>query len=210
MTPAEEPAFAKLLTDVHAYYRQNVSEFTLTVWVQSMKPYTLEQVRKAMTAHATNPDGGQFAPKVADLIRILEGTYTDRAMLAWGKVHEAMSAVGAYQDVVFDDPAIHAAIADLGGWPKVCRTETRELQFLQKRFCDSHKAYAGRGSFEYPRRLMGDRSPDNEYEAKGLPAPRPAVVGDPERAKLVFDNGSTQGKTLITFKPAALLLEDKA
>ena len=98
-----------------------VSEFTLQVWCQACQPFTLEQISKAMTAHAVDPERGQFAPKVADVIRILQGTYTDRAQLAWGKALEAMSSVGAYSDVIFDDPAIHAVIEDLGGWPKVCR-----------------------------------------------------------------------------------------
>lgn len=207
MNEPERATFTKLLTDVLAYYRQPVSEFTLSVWWQAMQPYSLEQVRKAMTAHATNPDGGQFAPKVADVVRILDGTHTDRAMLAWGKVFEAMSAVGAYQDVVFDDPAIHAVVEDLGGWPKVCRTETKELGYLQKRFCDGHKAYVGRGTFAYPRRLMGDRSPDHDWESRGLPLPRPALIGDPERAALVFKGGSVAGKTAIEFNDPVAVLE---
>jgi hypothetical protein len=211
MQPSDKAAVAALVSDVLAYYRQPVSEFTLTVWWQAMQPFTLEQMRKAMTAHATNPDGGQFAPKVADVVRILDGTHTDRAMLAWGKVHEAMSAVGAYQDVVFDDPAIHAVVDDLGGWPKICRTELKELGYLQKRFCDGHKAYTGRGEFAFPRRLMGDRSPDGEYERKGLPPPRPALVGNRERAAQVFLNGSSTGKTAIEYTdPASLALTHEA
>ena len=112
-------------------------------------------------------------------------------MLAWGKVHEAMSAVGAYQDVVFDDPAIHAVVDDLGGWPKLCWSEIKDLGYIQKRFCDGHKAYTGRGEFAYPRRLMGDRSPDDTWAAKGLEPPRPALVGDREKAALVYQGGSS-------------------
>jgi hypothetical protein len=210
MQASDKPAFVALVSDVLAYYRQPVSEFTLSVWWQAMKPYSLEQVRKAMTGHATNPDSGQFAPKVADVVRILDGTHADRAMLAWGKVHEAMGAVGAYRDVVFDDPAIHAVVEDLGGWPKVCRTEVGELGYLQKRFCDGHKAYTGRGEFAYPRRLMGDRDPDSVYEKHGLPLPAPALVGDAERAAKVFEAGSATGKASIEFAHPAAVLEASA
>lgn len=199
MQPNDKPALIAMVTDVLAYYRQPVSEFTLSVWWQACQPYTMEQIRKAMTAHATNPEGGQFAPKVADLVRILDGTHTDRAMLAWGKLHEAMSAVGAYQDVVFDDPAIHAVVEDLGGWPKLCRSDIKELGYIQKRFCDGHKAYTGRGQFPYPRRLMGDRSPDDSWTAKGLEPPKPALVGDRELARLVYEGGVQGGKTAIEY-----------
>lgn len=190
---------AKMVTEALAYYRQDVSEFTLHVWTQACHPFTIEQVSKALTQHVTDPDRGQFAPKVADIVRILAGTTTDRAALAWGKVLGAMSAVGAYSDVVFDDPAIHAAIEDMGGWVKVCRGETAELSYLQHRFCLAHKAYTGQGTFEFQRRLIGDRSPDADYEVKGLPLPKPAIVGDKDLARKVYESGSAVAKTRITF-----------
>lgn len=202
MVEADKPELYQLVSDVHAYYRQPVSEFTLSVWWTACRPFDLEQVRKAMSVHVTNADGGQFLPKVADIVKVLHGTTTDRAAIAWGKVHEAMGAVGAYQDVVFDDPAIHAVIEDLGGWPKVCRSDLKELGYLQHRFCEAHRAYTGRGAFDYPRRLTGDRSPDHEFEKRGLKLPRPALVGDPQKARQVYDGGNVAGKTAITFNAA--------
>lgn len=199
MHPNEISGLTKLVTDVMAYYRQPVSEFVLQVWCQACQPFSLEQVSKAMTAHVTDAERGVYAPKVADVVRVLAGTTTDRAALAWGKVLGAMSAVGAYSDVVFDDPAIHAAIEDLGGWVKVCRGEMAELSYLQHRFCQAHKAYVGQGQFEYQRRLIGDRSPDRDFEQKGLPLPHPAIVGDRTAALQVYHTGSQAAKTEITF-----------
>ncbi|MDM0043750.1 DUF6475 domain-containing protein [Variovorax dokdonensis] len=199
MRPDDKPALVALVADALAYYRQPASEFTLSVWWQACQPFELEQVSKAMTVHATHPERGQFAPKVADIVRILQGTHTDRANLAWGKALDAMARVGAYTDVVFDDPAIHAVIEDVGGWPKACRTEMKDLSYLQHRFCQAYTAYIGRGAFDHPRRLMGDRSPDHEYERKGLPVPKPAIVGDPKLCALVYQGGKSNGKTPITF-----------
>lgn len=199
MTPKDEPDFLALLTDALGYYKQDVSKFTLAVWLEACQPFTLEQVRKAMTMHATDPERGQYAPKVADIIRALQGTHTDRAKIAWGKVYEAMSAIGAYQDVVFDDPAIHAVIMDMGGWSKFCRTETKDLSYIQHQFCEAHKAYTNRGQFDYPRRLHGERSSDDEYLRKGLSPPKPAIVGDLAQARLVYSGGIAGGKTAITY-----------
>ena len=205
MRPIDEPALIELVTQALAYYRQPVSKFTLSVWVSACQAFELSQVRKAMTSHATDPERGQFAPKVADIVRILQGTSTDRAALAWGRVLEAMQAVGAYTDVVFEDSATHAVIEDLGGWPKVCRTELKDLSYLQHRFTEAHRAYTHRGTFEYPRRLMGDRSPDSEYAKKGLPPPKPALVGDPSAAKHVYLAGNKAGKTSISYLPLEAL-----
>lgn len=199
MQPSERSAFAQLITDVLAYYRQDASRFVLDLWWGACQPFELAQIHQAMQRHATDPEHGRFAPRVADVVRILAGTAADRAALAWGKTLEAMGSVGAYTDVVFDDPAIHAAVLDLGGWPKVCRTDLKDLGYLQHRFCESHRAYTGRGTFDYPRCLGGDRSPDSEYAKVGLPPPRIAFIGNAERARLVYEGGSAAGKTAVRF-----------
>lgn len=201
MQQSEKPVFGQLIKDVMAYYRQDTSKFLLDMWWGACQKFELEQVQVAMQRHATDAEHGQFAPKVADVVRILSGTATDRAALAWGKCFEAMGSVGAYTDVVFDDPAIHAVVEDLGGWPKLCRTEMKELGYVQHRFQEGHRAYTGRGHFEYPCRLAGDRSPDSEYKKVGLSPPRPALIGNAERAKAVYCAGNAAGKTVITFAP---------
>lgn len=193
MTNNELANLGELIADVMKYYRQDVSKFTLDLWLDACKDFDFEQVVKALNAHAKDPERGVFAPKVADLVRVLQGTNTDRSLLAWGKVLSAMSAVGAYQDVIFDDPAIHAALTDVGGWQKVCRGETDQLSYLQHQFCAAHKAYTAKGKFEYPRLLSGDRSPDSEYSRRGLPVPKPAIVGDAKLAAKVMLGGGTGG-----------------
>ncbi len=200
MKNGDKVAFKDLLADVMAFYKQDVSTFALTVWWQACERFDFEQVAKALTAHAMDPDRGQFAPKPADLVRQLEGTSTDRAMIAWGKTHDAMGRVGAYSDVVFDDPTIHAVVEDLGGWVKMCRTELSELSYLQHRFTESYRAYAGRGTFEYPKRLGGDRSSDEMYMRRGLPPPKPAVIGDVVKAREVYRHGALGGKTSVAYQ----------
>lgn len=202
MQTTDKPAFKNLITDVMAYYGKDASPFVLGLWWDACAGVSLEQLNKAMNAHVRDAERGAFPPKVSDIVRSLQGTATDRAALAWGKVLGAMGSVGAYQDVVFDDPAIHAAIVDCGGWQKVCRGELAELSYLQHRFCLAHKAYTERGQFEFPRQLGGDRSPDSEYLKYGRPLPRPALVGDPLRCAQVLRDGGTGGPA-ITFKSVA-------
>lgn len=196
MRPEDKPELYTLVADALGYYGKNASEFTLQIWWEACQRYDIEQVRTAMTAHAMDPERGQFAPKVADLVRILDGTHTDRAQLAWGRVFEAAGSIGAYTDVAFDDPAIHATVEDLGGWIKICRSETKDLGYLQHRFCESYRAYMGRGQFGYPAVLGGDRSPDAMYAKRGLPPPKPRLIGDAHRAQLVIAGGG-QSKSAV-------------
>ena len=194
MKNTDKMAFYKLVSEALAYWRQDASEFALSVWWNGCEKYSIEQVSKALSIHATDPEKGQFAPKIADVVRLLQGTKTDRSLVAWGKVMEALQAVGAYQDIVFDDPAIHAALSDLGSWAGMCRTDYKELGYLQHRFCQSYKAYIEVGNFDYPKMIGGERSSDGEYLKRGIKPPRPFFVGDIDNAKKVYEGGS--GKLL--------------
>lgn len=175
MQASEKQDFYALIADVLGYWRQDVSEFALAVWWSGCQRFDFDQVSRALSEHATDPDKGQFAPKVADIVRILGGTKTDRSLREWGRVHEAMSSVGAYQDVDFGDGATHAAIRDMGGWSKICRTEIDQLSYLQHRFCELYKTHDGQ--CEGVPALMGDRSPDDAYVKKGLKPPEPRLIG---------------------------------
>lgn len=174
MNQAEKHDFYALVADALGYWKQDVSEFALQVWWNGCQPFEFQDVSRALSQHATDPDKGQFAPKVADIVRILGGTKTDRSLREWGRVHEAMSRIGAYTDVDFQDPATHAAIRDMGGWPKLCRTETDQLSYLQHRFCELYRAYDGREVEQIL--LAGDRSPDEMYLKRGLKPPEPVKI----------------------------------
>ena len=193
MQATDKTEFAALIADALAFYRQSASAFALSVWWQACQGFDLEQVRKALTAHAMDPERGKFAPMPSDMVRVLRGTQTDRSLLAWGKVLDAIHGVGAYQSVVFDDAAIHCAIEDMGGWPAICRSQTDELPHLQRRFCELHRAYAVRPDHPFPARLIGDFEAANRHAGKDV-AP-PVLVGDAARAQAVMLGGAAGNKT---------------
>lgn len=184
-----------------------MSEGALLLWWQRLSRFELGQVRRALERHAADAERGRFMPQPADLIWFLEGSATDKAAVAWGKAIDAASRVGAYTDVVFDDPVIHAVIEDLGGWPRFCRTETKDLSYQQHRFQQSYTAYADKGAFDYPRMLPADRSPDEMYARRGLRPPRPALIGDVAQCHEVASGGRLGGKSKIAFERIVDALE---
>ncbi len=188
MQPSDKPKFLTVLAGVHDFYGKEISEFAGQVWWQSCERYDLEQVTKALSAHLMDPERGQWMPKPSDLVRQLEGTQTDRSLVAWGKVLEAIRRVGAYSDAVFDDGLIHASIEDIGGWASLCRSEIDDLPHFQRRFCDSYRAYARRPDVQYPPLLQGDFSRINSLS--GHATQPPALIGDAARAKVVLASGS--------------------
>ena len=195
MNAADQKKLADVLGGVHDFYGKELSKFAVTVWLQACEMFDVEQVTKALSAHLMDAERGQFMPKPADIVRQLEGTRTDRSLIAWGKVLDAMQRVGAYQSVVFDDGAIHGAISDMGGWAAICRSETDELPFTQKRFCDLHRAYSARPDMPYPARLVGDHELHNA--PRGYSVAPPMLIGDAQRAQAVERLGSVGPKTSI-------------
>jgi hypothetical protein len=188
--------FQDLLTDALAFWRQDVSTFALSVWWEACRPFEFEQVRKALSAHAVDPERGRFPPMPSDVVKALQGTMVDRSLIAWGKLLDAMQRVGAYNSVSFDDGAIHAAVVDMGGWPAVCRSKFEDMPHMQRRFCELHRAYSARPDIPYPPRLVGEFESTNRAAGKRV-AP-PLLVGDPKKAQQVMALGVDGGKTTIT------------
>lgn len=211
MLDTEKNDFLDLLSDVYAYYRQDLGRFAMQVFWDACKRFDFEQVSQALSRHATDPDVGQFAPKVADIVRVLAGTSTDRAKLAWGKVYAAMGEVGAYQDVCFDDGLIHLVVEDMGGWVKMCRTESKDLSFAQHQFCEAYRAYAGRGQVAYPKYLSGVNGTGQNHAMllkRGIKPPEPMFIGNQTACKAVILNGTNEARGVlsITAKPIQTLV----
>lgn len=210
MNASEKKQFSMLLQSVMDYYKQDTSPFLVSIFWEGLKGYDYEQVAKALTNHATNPDNGQYAPKVADIVRILGGTTTDKARVAWGKVFAAMGEIGAYSDICFDDGLIHIVIGDIGGWVKLCQTEADKMSYVQHTFCETYRSYAGRDNIAYPPMLDGiNGSGQNRvmYEKRGLKPPEPKMYGDKDKCKQVLLNGSRDTRGVIGFKSINQLLE---
>lgn len=207
MRDDQEPEFVAMLTQVFKLQRQALSPDVMEMWWEGLRGYALEDVRRAFNRHTFDPERGQFAPKPADIVRFLEGTRSDRAAVAWGKVFQAMGSVGAYRNVAFDDPLIHAVVQDMGGWPKLCRWPTEELSYAQTQFAKTYASLAERGVEGYPRVLSGDCSPDSEWDRKGLKPPAPVLIGDEKRCVLVIAGGGDP-RAKVTELPAGTSIVD--
>lgn len=86
----------------------------------------------------------KFFPKPAEL-RELAGvneklSSSEQAEIAWKAVLSAIRQVGEYDSVDFSDRVINATIRDLGGWIKVAGIESKDLHWLEQRFCRAYLA----------------------------------------------------------------------
>ena len=83
-------------------------------------------------------------PKPGEIVGALQGKQNEQSLLAWVKVTKGIRQAGSSKTVIFDDPLIHAVIADLGGWIRLCRLTERELNFQQREFERLYACYLQR------------------------------------------------------------------
>lgn len=190
LQPRDKPSFVDMLTAVAAVYGRDVTPPLIDLYWQALLPYDIAAVRQAFDRHVKNPDSGQFMPKPADLIRMLGGTTADSAMQAWAKVERAIRRVGGHESVVFDDPVIHRAIDDMGGWPKLCNTLEDDLPFRARDFQNLYRGFALRREVpEYPPHLIGRFEAHNRHA--GQPVAPPLLVGETAACQRVLQGGAT-------------------
>jgi hypothetical protein len=206
MNVGDTEKFQALVKGVFALYRADSSQAVLDIWWATMRPYDFAAVKDAFNRHAVNPDNGQFLPKPADIVKLLEGGTADGALIAWTKVDRAAMRVGQYQSVLFDDPVIHAVIRDMGGWAALCDVRDNDWTFRGKEFQTRYRGYRLRGSIgEYPTHLVGIAEGHNS--TRGFRIDPPVMIGDPEVCERVRLGGSGHGGALkITSQPVGDLL----
>lgn len=184
----DAPQFKQTIAAIYGLYGKELTSVTLTIWFEALKGYDLQAISAALSRHCVNPDNGQFLPKPADVVRLIDGGSEDAALLAWSKVDRAARSVGPYASVVFDDPIIHFALSHMGGWTELGTRKEGDWPFVRNQFVTLYRAARGR-TFEYPSKLLGIAEAGNARA--GQPMPPPTLIGDPARAQAVLERGST-------------------
>ena len=209
MRDSEIEEFIEVMKACFAYYRTALSEAVLMIYINGLMQYDLAAIKEALGRHVKNPDSGQFPPKIADLEKMLSGSTSDAALVAWAKLEKAVKSLGAYYTVVFDDPLIHRVVDEMGGWIVLSQTTVRDWPFKQNEFVNRYRAYKVRGTLpEYPPKLVG--IVDGENRMRGFPPDdsHTRLVGDRDAAQRVLENGS--GRPMLGIAPLARALPSPA
>lgn len=183
---------AKTITDCLAVagelYGKSVSEAALRVWYRALREHSTEAIQRAFDAHFTR--GDPFMPKPSDIVRLIEGTSTDKAMTAWAKVEDAMRSHGAYKSVVFDDPLIHHCVEQMGGWVTLCATKISDTPFRANDFRKHYDAALRDPPATWLPQLTGITEANNRREGFLQFIDEPKLIGDADQARLTYQRGS--------------------
>ncbi|WP_430415804.1 DUF6475 domain-containing protein [Marinobacter adhaerens] len=200
MNTNDMEAFDSLWTQAYEIYGKRMEPRVVYMVFQSLIAFSLADIERAISRHITNPDTGQYPPKPADIVRLIQGSSQSASGEAWAKVDRAIRCVGNYRSVVFDDPKIHAAIERLGGWQKISMTEEKEYPFLRNNFQKLYQGFTVQPPESFPRKLIGTCEHENSQHdgfKRGRPQDEPVMIGNPEKARLVYQGGGDMGVARI-------------
>lgn len=181
MEHVDREAFGRLMVGMGELYHRQVSKMLIKLYWDVLEHFGWQDVMTAFEAHVKDPDAGQFMPKPADIIRGIKGNSQCQGLQAWTKVERAIRLVGPYRSVAFDDAIIHAVLAEMGGWIKICGTSQKELPFVAKEFQTRFAAYRNQPPTHYPKYLAGVNEHQNAIA--GFTIEPPKLLGDECKTK---------------------------
>ena len=169
--------FMDILDIVYEQYGKPLSSGVKMLYWQGLKDISFDVIKQALFKHIRNTDSGMFMPKIADIIKMTQGSSLDAAMQAWSKVDKAIRQKGPYVDVVFDDPLIHKVLHDMGGWIQLGNKTEEEWPFVAKEFESRYRGFRARSEVpDYPPVLTGIANAYNR--SKGIELEPMVMIGD--------------------------------
>lgn len=195
MKQSDFDSFLDVMQLVAEQYGKKPSDGLIHLYWQGLKDYDFPAVSEAIGKHLANTDTGQFIPKIADIIRMMQGTSLDAALSAWSKVDKALRNVGPHESVVFDDAIIHKVLHDMGGWLMLGTKTEDEWPFVAKEFENRYRGFKSRNEkIEYPAKLIGLFEAANTKD--GYKPVNPILIGDKNKAMEVLNVGLKGGGLL--------------
>lgn len=189
MNKREEQKFIEIMMGLGEYYGRTISEFLIDQYLDGLSEFSIDDIYKAVKLHMKNPDGGQYMPKISDIIRHLSGSNNDTALEAWTKVDRAVRTIGPNRSIVFDDAIIHVVISDMGGWIRFGEMDYDQWPFTQNEFVKRYKNYANVGGCKkYLSKLLGIHDMHNRQIGKET-SRETVLVGNQKEAMKVLAGG---------------------
>jgi putative component of membrane protein insertase Oxa1/YidC/SpoIIIJ protein YidD len=111
------------------------------------------------------------------------------------KVVNAITDIGPYKSVVFDDPVTQAVIESYGGWPDVCEecSNREKTKWFKIHFKNTYRAYARQGIKKFGH-LPGTIELQNRINGCEEFIEKPALIGKKENALMVLERGKEDKK----------------
>lgn len=181
MVDDDAEVFSLQMLALAEIYKREVSVTLMRIYFDALQEYAIGDVVQAIARHIRHPDQGQYFPKPADLIRMLEGDTHGQALQAWKVAVDAAIQYSPYVTVQFADAIIGIVIEEMGGWQDFYGWSDKEMPFKQQEFCLRYRQHLLRGGVQENPVLVGFFQAENIRTGFAGELAAPIVIGQPER-----------------------------
>lgn len=179
----DEIKFKEYLATLCELHDRTMSKLLTDLYWKVLEPFSDEECEEAFKLIIYD---SKFFPKPADFREVILGKKANKATEAWLEVLGAVSKIGNYQSVKFDNPVIHSVINAMGGWPKLCEMTNDEAKWKQKEFERLYEVISERDG-KHPDYLPGAFETSNTPEKIAMYEERTGKNFQREVVKIGFD-----------------------
>ena len=171
-------SFHQVLNATYEMYGKQLDDLSTELFLTDLRASGVSSEQAIDALGQYRRAGNAFAPRVGQIIEIINGNPDDAAELAWGKANRAIGAAGMYTPVVFDDPKLMNAIEIFGGWPAFCQRQVDNEVADRAAF---RKAYHAAPADKCTAVLGGAFGADSDD--------RPVMIGDAAKCQRILESG---------------------
>ncbi|MFZ4563636.1 MAG: DUF6475 domain-containing protein [Bacteroidales bacterium] len=162
------------------------------IYAQGLDDISISDIEQAAWSIIKTRTLSSF-PKIGELREIIGGKTDDIADIEASKVWKAISSVGGYSSIVFDDAITQAVIQHaFGGWAKLCEeTMVDQQKWFMKDFVKFYGSFSRQG-LSVTGALVG---------RGGLSGDKPKLIGNPEKALQIMNTPYENSRFQISSIP---------
>jgi len=147
----ERDTFTQAIKSLEVSFSKKMTQEEIEIYWEMLKGYEDKDIKNAVIKCIKELT---FFPRIADIIRPIEGDTREETELAWLYLKEKIEDDGYYSSVSFPKyPAVGAVVEALGGWLRINDMKENEETWIKKEFTVLYPILKKNG--EYPKELAG-------------------------------------------------------
>jgi hypothetical protein len=185
------------------------------LWYEMLKDIDDESFLRGIVKAIQEGDDWPTIAKIRKACAAASGdglTPEDRAASLWLTIRRTARSYGGDISIKFDDPACNAAIRSVfGGWVELCEMQSRDIDRLERRFCETYGRLMAAGinsrdAAAMPGRIDKQRSRGG-FELEGA---KLIETGLPAPSRLRITGNETQLRLGLTIDKAPAIVRQAA
>lgn len=174
--------FNEYITLLSEKYDKQISAGMAKMIRKAIKPYADEQCVRSLESVILH--GEYYSNLLPDLMKQLEESNEDKALLAWGAFFYELKNYNGIS-LQFSDPVVHSIVEAMGGMEVLSMTEDKDIKWVRKEFLELYRPLHKRR--DHPLQITGVHDANNLARGfmKFIAGPKQVLIGGPQEMKQI-------------------------